>query len=76
MSDSAIAWMIAHEAPLSIEFSRQEYWSELPFLTPGNLPDPGIKLTSLMSASAGPDSLLLSHLEIFLQIPQYQALLL
>ena len=30
-------------APLSMEFSRQEYWSELPFPTPGDLPDPGIK---------------------------------
>ena len=36
----------AHQAPLSMEFSRQEYWSGLPFPTPGNLPDPGIKLKS------------------------------
>ena len=40
---------IAHQAPLSMGFSRQEYWSGLPFPSPGNLPDPGIKPTSLMS---------------------------
>ena len=34
---------IAHQAPLSMEFSRQEYWSGLPFPTPGYLPNPGIK---------------------------------
>ena len=33
----------AHQAPLSVEFSRQEYWSRLPFLSPGDLPNPGIK---------------------------------
>ena len=36
-------WTVAHEAPISIEFSRQEYWSELPFSSPGDLPDPGIE---------------------------------
>ena len=39
----------AHQAPLSIGFSRQEYWTELPFPSPGDLPDPGIKRRSLMS---------------------------
>ena len=34
---------IARQAPLPIEFPRQEYWSGLPFLSPGDLPDPGIK---------------------------------
>ena len=34
---------VAHQAPLSMEFSRQEYWSELPFPSPGDLPDPGIE---------------------------------
>ena len=33
---------VARQAPLSMEFSRQEYWSELPFPSPGDLPDPGI----------------------------------
>ena len=42
-------WTVAHQAPLSIGFSRQEYWSGLPFPTPGDLPDPGIKPTSLRS---------------------------
>ena len=36
-------WTIAHRVPLSMGFSRQEYWSELPFPPPGDLPDPGIK---------------------------------
>ena len=39
-------WTIAHQTPLSMKLSRQEYWSELSFLSPGDLPDPGIKLTS------------------------------
>ena len=34
---------MARQAPLSMEFSRQEYWSELPFPSPGDLPDPGIE---------------------------------
>ena len=44
-------WTVAHQAPLSMGFSRQEYWSELPFLSPGDLPDPGIELTSLKSSA-------------------------
>ena len=39
----AAPWTIAHQAPLSTEFSKQEYWSGLPFLSPGDLPDAGIK---------------------------------
>ena len=35
-------WTVACQTPPSMEFSRQEYWSGLPFATPGNLPDPGI----------------------------------
>ena len=42
-------WMVARQAPLSVEFSRQEYWSGLPLLPPGDLPDPGIKARSPMS---------------------------
>ena len=38
-----IPWTVVHQAPLSIEFSKQEYQSGLPFPSPGNLPDPGIK---------------------------------
>ena len=43
MSDSATPWTVGRQAPLSLEFSRQEYWSGLPFSSPGNLPNPGIK---------------------------------
>ena len=42
-------WTIAHQAPLSMGFFRQEYWSGLPFPPPGDLPDPGIEPSSLMS---------------------------
>ena len=42
MSLFATLWTIAYQAPLSIEFSRQEYWSGLPFPSPGDLPNPGI----------------------------------
>ena len=42
-------WTVAYQAPLSREFSRQEYWSRLPFPTPGDLPDPGIEPKSLAS---------------------------
>ena len=40
-------WIMAHQAPLFMEFSRQEYWSALPFPTLADLPDPGIKPGSL-----------------------------
>ena len=40
-------WTVAHQAPLSMEFSRQQYWSGLPFPSPGDLPDPGIESGSL-----------------------------
>ena len=39
----ATPWTAAHQAPLSMRFSRQEYWSGLPFPSPGDLPDPGIE---------------------------------
>ena len=39
-------WTVAHWAPLSMEFSRQKYWSGIPFPSPGDLPDPGIELVS------------------------------
>ena len=46
-SNSVTLWPIACQAPLSIGFSRQEYWSELPYPSPGDPLDPGIKLRSL-----------------------------
>ena len=48
-SDSANLWTIAHQAPLPMGFSRQEYWNGLPCPSPGDLPDPGIEPMSLMS---------------------------
>ena len=44
-------WTVACQAALSMGFSRQEYWSRLPFPTPGDLPDPGIEPTSLVSSA-------------------------
>ena len=49
MSNLAAPWTVAHQAPLSLGFSRQGYCSRLPFPTPGDLPDPGIEPTSPMS---------------------------
>ena len=46
MSDSATPWTVAHQAPLSMGFPRQEYWSRLPFPLPEDLPYPGINLLS------------------------------
>ena len=57
---------IAHEAPLSIGFHRQECWNGLPFPFPGDLPDPGIKLVS----SALTDSLPLGHQGTWIHIYQ------
>ena len=51
MSDSATPWTVARQAPLSMGFPRQEYWSGLPFPSLGDLPDPGIK--PLSAAWAG-----------------------
>ena len=53
----ATPWTVARQAPLSMGFSRQEYWSGLPCPPPGDLPDPGVKPTLLV------DSLPLSHRE-------------
>ena len=53
------AWTVAHQAPLSMRFSRQEYWSGLPFPPPGDLPDTGLPWLLHWKA----DSLPLRHLE-------------
>ena len=60
----ATPWTVAHQAPLSMGFSRQEYWSGLPYPSPGDLPDPGIKSKSLMPPALAAGSLPLSHLGI------------
>ena len=49
----ATPWTVAYQAPLSMGFSRQEYWSGLPFPSPGDLPDPGIEPTSLTFPALG-----------------------
>ena len=46
---SVTLWAVASQAPLSMGFSRQEYWNGLPFLPPGNLPNPWIEPESLTS---------------------------
>ena len=72
VSDSATPWTVAHQAPLSIEFSRQEYWSGVQFLSPGDLPDLGIKprspalqANSLLSEPPGNPWCILIHICTF-----------
>ena len=67
MSNSfANPWTVALQDPLSMGFLRQEYWRGLPFLSPGELPDPGIEPTSLASLALQMDSLLLNPQRIML----------
>ena len=63
MSYSVIPWTVARQVPLFMEFSRQEYWSGLPFPSPGYIPNPGIEprspalqVDSLLSESPGKPS--------------------
>ena len=59
MSDSATSWTVAHQASLSMGFSRQEHWSALPFPPPGDLPNPGIESRSpALQADSLPPELL------------------
>ena len=53
----AILWTVTYQTSLSMGFSRQEYWSELPCPLPGDLPDPGIKPRSLISPALAGGSL-------------------
>ena len=62
MSNSATPWTVALQAPLSMGFSRQEYWSGLPFPPPGNLPDMGWNLGLLCLLLWQADYLLRNHL--------------
>ena len=57
MPDSATLQTVACQAPLSMEFSRQEHWSGLPLPPPGDLPDPGIEPASPVSPALQADSL-------------------
>ena len=56
-------WTVAREAPLSLGFSRQEYWSGLPCPPPEDLPDPGIEPTSSVAPALQADISVLSHWE-------------
>ena len=72
MSDSfETPWTVACQVPLSIRFSRQEYWGGLPFPSPGDLPGPGIKslaLTGRFFTTEPPGKLL----EIYKEIEHYR----
>ena len=59
----ATPWIATHQAPLSMGFSRQRYCSSLPFLSPGDLPDPGIELASLASPALA-DRFFISYISI------------
>ena len=58
---SAAPWTVAHQAPLSMRFSRQDYWSGFPFPPPGDLPNTEIEPVSLPLALPGKASSLKSH---------------
>ena len=63
MSDSFVTqWTIARQAPLTVGFPRQEYWNELPFTSPGDLPDLGTEPASLVSPALQAGSLPLHRL--------------
>ena len=65
----ATPWTVAYQAPQSMEFSRQEYWSGWPFPSPGDLPDPGIKPGSpALEADARGDRRIKRHVQIFLPV--------
>ena len=59
---------VAHQAPLSMEFPRHEYWSGLPFPSPKDLPDPGIELESPVYPTLQADTLFLTECNFQLQI--------
>ena len=56
------SWTVARQAPLSVGFSRQKYWSGLPCASPGDLPDPGIKTASAESSALTGGLFTLYHL--------------
>ena len=60
-------WTVAHQAPLSMGFSRQEYWNELPCPPAEDLTDPGFKPASPVAPALQAGSLLLSHWELELE---------
>ena len=72
----AIPWTVVYQASLSMGFSRQEYWSGLPFPSPGDLPDPGIKPRSpALQAGALPSEPLGSTHKIWLYVDELMKML-
>ena len=71
MLSCSVVWLfvipqtVAHQPPLSIGFSRQEYWTGLPFPSPGDLPDPGIERRSALQADSLPTELQGKPLSLF-----------
>ena len=72
----ATLWTVSHQAPPSVGFSRQEYWSGLPFPSPGDLPDPGIKPRSpaLWADTLTSEPLVLCNLQIVTVLLLYSKL--
>ena len=65
MSNSVTPWTVADQAPLSMGLPRQEYWSGLPFPSPGDLLESGIKAEFPVASARQENSSLLSHQEIY-----------
>ena len=63
VSDSVTPWTVAPQAPLSVELSRSEYWSGLPFPPPGDLPEPETEPSSPVPPALQVDYLLAEPLE-------------
>ena len=57
-------WTVACRAPLSVRFSKQQYWSGLPCPAPGDFPELGIELVPPEASALQADSLLMSHQEV------------
>ena len=76
VSDSATPWTVARQAPLSMEFSRQEYWSGLSLPSPGELHDPGTEHRSpALQADSLPTEPLRKPLNISMAIPKLEFIL-
>ena len=67
VSNSAMIWAVAHQAPQPMEFSRQEYWSGLTCPPPGDLPNPGIKPAFPAAPVLQADYLLCEESQAFLR---------
>ena len=73
VSDSATQWAVARQAPLSMGFSRQEYWSGLPSPSPGDLLDPGIRPKSPASPALQAGSLVSEPLRKLPYCPEFDS---